>query len=898
MVVGKNNCRALTLGKGNVLWQQPTGCPSGEGVLVGKTYYVPLKQGTLVALNLDNPRESARIEARGETALGNLLFHGGELWSQTATELTSYPPLASHLERVETSLRAHDNDPVARLERGELRLDRGDLLGTVADLRLARTLKPNEERPRRKLYRALTQLLQRDFNAGEKYLDEFRTLGQVNIAENATPEERQRYQREQLDNLTRYYTLVARGRERQGRLLDAVQAYCDLYEHTPVGERLSLFDDPGVEVRADLWVQSQIGALVQRASPETVGQLKAKLERDAKMMTASEDLEAVARFATLFGAIPGPLGAPGREARLRLAEYQASSANRRLALPTEHELIALQQEADSPEFAARTLYARARLLTRQGLLDDAVALYRKLAKDHPQLKFADGRTAPELLDDLARDKRFLASLHETRPAWIGRKMQAREMPSGGIPLTYVAPSIDYVGEVAPSVRRWRFMVDATKWQLRVLDRDTMLENWSVPIPPLDTRRYGFDGDAFRVRVVNHFALFNLGTTLIAIDLLERRVRWTYNLLDEQLGINRGIAFNQDGSFQVYSNEGRILYKLGLVGPVTASGVNVQTRFGLTILDPADGKVRWQRSDVPAALDVFGDEHYLYLTEFHTDGSLRGMRTVRAADGVSVPIPDAAYAYANKVRTLGRHLLVSELGPKDEVNLRLYDVHTGQDVWRKTLPKDSILLDSTVPELAATATPKGKVSVFDLLTGKEIKKLAIKPRHMEKVLRGSLLRDAANYYVALVGPPEPQTRVLDTGAMTSYGDLRFVQVNGMFYVFDRESGKVKTANRVVNQELLLNRFEELPVVLFMMLQVRETGPVGSGQQVVVLCAEHGQADRQTALQSRTAERRGVVSHSLGGPARRQHRSDCQRVSCAASSRGTQAVRLGEGDKKTW
>ena len=150
----------------------------------------------------------------------------------------------------------------------------------------------------------------------------------------------------------------------------------------------------------------------------------------------------------------------------------------------------------------------------------------------------------------------------------------------------------------PSAQRWRFLVDPVKWQLRVLDRDTMLESWSVPIPPLNIRQYGFDGDLFRVRIVNHLAICNVGTTLVAVDLIERRVRWTYNLLDEALGFNRGINFLSDGTFLVYSNEGRVLYKLGLVGPVTNSGLTVQTRFGLTALDLTDGQVRWQRADVP------------------------------------------------------------------------------------------------------------------------------------------------------------------------------------------------------------------------------------------------------------------------------------------------------------
>ena len=67
-----------------------------------------------------------------------------------------------------------------------------------------------------------------------------------------------------------------------------------------------------------------------------------------------------------------------------------------------------------------------------------------------------------------------------------------------------------------------------------------------------------------------------------------------------------------------------------------------------------------------------------------------------------------------------------------------------------------------------------------------------------------------------------------------GDLRFAPVNGMFYAFDRDSGAVTWTNRVLNQQLLLNRFEELPVVLFTTMQVREIGPKGTGQQMMYLC----------------------------------------------------------------
>src|SRR5262249_60323812 len=137
---------------------------------------------------------------------------------------------------------------------------------------------------------------------------------------------------------------------------------------------------------------ARAAALVRRATPEAVAQLQAHLEREWKALAATDDLDGGERFATVFGALPGPAGAPGRAARLRLAEHHAATANRRLAAPTELELIALRQDADDPAFAARALLARAPLLTREGLLDDPGAVHRALAKGDSEGVRPDGRT--------------------------------------------------------------------------------------------------------------------------------------------------------------------------------------------------------------------------------------------------------------------------------------------------------------------------------------------------------------------------------------------------------------------------------------------------------------------------------------------------------------------------
>ena len=125
---------------------------------------------------------------------------------------------------------------------------------------------------------------------------------------------------------------------------------------------------------------------------------------------SSGDAAALARFVGLYGTIPGPLGEAGREARLMLAERLLDERDR--GLEAELHLHYLRQQTDSPEIAARARYDLARLLTRRGLLAEAVDAYRALARDFPAVAVHDGKTAAVLLNDLANDKHFVAYLDD------------------------------------------------------------------------------------------------------------------------------------------------------------------------------------------------------------------------------------------------------------------------------------------------------------------------------------------------------------------------------------------------------------------------------------------------------------------------------------------------------
>ena len=105
LVVGRLVCRALSLDKGEVLWQQATPEPSGLGVFCGKHFYLPLRDKGVLLLDLDRPAEAQRLDCRGGETPGNLVFHAGDLWSQDDLGISAYPQLATKLAQIDDVLK-------------------------------------------------------------------------------------------------------------------------------------------------------------------------------------------------------------------------------------------------------------------------------------------------------------------------------------------------------------------------------------------------------------------------------------------------------------------------------------------------------------------------------------------------------------------------------------------------------------------------------------------------------------------------------------------------------------------------------------------------------------------------------------------------------------------------
>jgi outer membrane protein assembly factor BamB/tetratricopeptide (TPR) repeat protein len=839
LVVGKSTTRALSLKDGaSELWKVATGMPSGAGVASGNVYYLPLRRGAIAALDLAGGQIAGIAESRNGTAPGNLLFHEGEMLSQSVGMVAAYPQLKVRLDLISERLARNPRDPVDLTERGELRLYQGDLVSAIADLRLALNNRPAEEllpRTQGRLYEAMTQLLQRDYRAGEQYLEEYRALCKVPIPRKATPEQRAQLRAEERTRQTRLLCLVARGREQQpGRLSDALEDYRELVRRADDGQLASVVDDPLVKARLDVWARGRVAALFNQAGAEQRPVLEEIARGEWQRLQAADDVEAIGRFVTLFG----PVCPAGREARLRLAELLMDDPDHPHFLEAELHLLQLRQQTDDPPMAARALEALGRLYTHKGFLDEAAACYRELASAYPAVVVSDGKPGAAFLEELAGDKRFFAALHEPPPAWAPGKIKTSDATLALKTVPQLA-ILEPPGELPPALRRQMLALDLATWQLKLLDREMGTERAAIRLPLDDRTRQALAqnlgaGTRLPCYVQGHLVVLSLGTQVCGVDLFDRRILWKRPLADGSFDPTRmTLGSDETYGLQLYlvdrSGQGgqRLLAR---TGPAGLGYVVLQTPAGLTVLDPARGEPLWVRTDVIAETDVFGDDQQLYLAGGTTGGAATATRALRAYDGVAERVPDFAAALGGKLQALGPHLLVKG-GEGDSLVLRLYDIRSGQDVWKLEGPANTLVLDSHVPHLAGKVDPDGKVTVVDLRSRREVLRAALDPAHLKDVQEVHLLADGQRIYLACRRPTDPKSRLSGDPWGAAQG-MNSVWVNGWVYAFDRASGEAVWWNQVPNQMLLLEQFEELPIVLFVAGLNREASPGNVTQSMSV------------------------------------------------------------------
>jgi outer membrane protein assembly factor BamB len=817
VIVGKERTRALNLQDGTGAWVVDTGSPSGRGIASDNIYYLPLrsaaktKEPEVCGINVLTG-EMFHTKSRKKEVPGNLLFYEGAVVSQTATDVVAYPQLKIKLLEIDAAILKNPNDPVGLTDRGELRLDKGDRAGAVADLREAMKNNPPDSilaKTKQKLFESLTEYLQHNFNDAEQYLAEYEPMCKV---ENS-PEETKKRQ-------ANFLCLVASGREKQGKLVEAFSYYQKFGALASQGQELvSVIDEPSVKAPPAAWARGRIAAMVANAKPEDRAPLEKQLAASWDEVKKGGDIEKIRQFVDMFGS----LSKVGREAEMDLAERLLEQNNKSNLLEAEQHLLRLRGQRDDPKLAARALDTLARLMARHGLLDDAAAFYRILGRDFAKVEVRDGKTGADLLDELATDKRFLPYLDEPASAVaFGGKITAevRNTPPQVQPQQVYG--FEPTGEMLPFFQRHKIGLNVNFHQFKLVDRATGEERWSTNLNRTNfayllNQYQNMPGYSprYRYQMVGHMIILPIDTKVFGIDPINRKVVWEQSLIGSSqtnLGqLEKAWVDPHDNQMLLLYQDG-YMQKLGQLGATTANYVCLLTRDGLIALDPISGRTLWTRNDVSQKGQLFGDGDTVYLAELGSDGKAGGSRAFRASDGVTVKVADFSALYERRIRTIGRHILLTD-SKADATTLRLYDVKEGADVWTKSFKANALVLKTEEPDLAGVIEPDGKVTVVDVRTKADVLRAAIDPGHIKKAKSITLLQDNLNVYLAINGPADPNVQAGPWSSMLPQTGIRSLPVSGYFYALDRKTGKVRWNSDVGAQMVVLEHFREMPMIMF-------------------------------------------------------------------------------------
>jgi len=410
IVVGSRTCRALDLDMGTELWKVDAGLPSGLGAFSQGVFYLPLKaeattgKPEVCAIELAGGKVRAHIRSRKGGMPGNLVFAHDVLLSQTTHEIAAYSDQAGKFEQVDQRLKQNPTDPIALSERSELRLDQGDLVGAVEDLRttLAVKLETSDRlRFQQRLFESLSELLQRDYKKGEKYLADYRALGHVEIPADLPAETAKEREKELKQRQAQSLMVIGRGQRTAGKVVDALDTYLELAGQE-AGDLVPAPDDPALRVSLPVWAQGRIQELLAVKNDKVRRQLEEAIDKRWKVVGDRKDVPGLRAIAETFGTAPR-----GREARLLLAQQLIKDREFTAALGQLE--ILRHQKADLP-LAGRAVLALAEMFTERGRFREAVSYYEILKRDFSKIKVHEGKTGAELYEELTTDKRFLPFL--------------------------------------------------------------------------------------------------------------------------------------------------------------------------------------------------------------------------------------------------------------------------------------------------------------------------------------------------------------------------------------------------------------------------------------------------------------------------------------------------------
>ena len=820
LIVGETDVTAFNLSDGEMVWSAPFDDgirPSGRGVVVDDHLYLPLSNGELRSIELaTGKRLSQTFVASQQQSLGNLAMHHGKLVSLSPAGLTVYGQRDALLTEIQQRLTANPEDAGALLRSSEIHLLNHEYSDALPLLRRIATdrLSPEERsRHHAALVECLSTIIHDDVLHRGDELDELRKLA-------ASPAEK-----------LLYWELSAEKLLGEQKPIEAFDVICKLAEES-AGTQITRSDDRRITANRTSWLSGRMLDLWS-ATPEA--QRRIIDERIVRITSeaAQRSVNDCQRIVTLFSFHPAAMSA-----RQRLVEWLAETKDFAGAR------IILQQlvEDSSETLASQAIERLARLMVQCQQPADAVYYYGLLGSKYPGVIVRDGLTGARLAE-IARENKelnFEPRLHGmTWPETPLRPVQSVVnylQPPQNMTLDTPLPFFD------------RLSIDAyqNEQRLAVESSSTGAVEWMVP---LRAAVRGLDEGQMNCRQIGHQLFFVNRGILHAISPVEKQVLWTKSLGDHSDGIASGRHSNRisitamtapgqnDGAQSLFLQRAQNTGSLAIVQP---NYLCVYGRRSLSILDPRTGEELWELDGLPMYAVVVGHRDALFVIIPGREEAL----VYRAIDGKPLEIPGAAKTLNNAIMAHGSSLLLLELAGSNplramgigrpKVLLRLHDPVTDSTKWKLELPAGTLVNPLGDDEVVALLAD-GQVQRINIASGQITPLESIPGKKMERRQEKYLLADDDRIYLIVNSQ--------DSGHQTYGENLASIRINGTVYCWNRTGQQFAWPPlEVKHQNLVIDRFSTLPVLLCVSRSWKPRGRVNLGIGTLNIAAVHKQTGK--------------------------------------------------------
>lgn len=789
VLVGGSKVGAFDATTGKSLWTISLGNahPSGRGLAIGNHYSLPLSTGELRVVDLTSgatvSQSSVPVNHR---PLGNLAMHEGKLVALGPQGLVAFGQRDAVVEEIARRKRDNPLDVWALSREAEMQLLQRDFAAALKSLRLVDSSQlsaDEQEHHRQNQIQSLAAVIR---EAPHDHFDDLAELAKLS------------HQPEEL-RLAR--ELTADAQIASHRFRDAFDTLWSLRE-LPEDSGFPRPETSQVILSPRVWLSGRLAALWN----STQG-----MDRDQLDTRIKDELQQAARQSTPICRLTAQILSFHPAA----ASVQDELLNERISSGdfghAQLELLA-RLEGPDRQVAGRAALQMAQLLEQFHLPADAATYYAMLEKRFADVTVGDGLTGA-LLVARRRDAGTLPTIPANRSiTWDERPLQLVQGPVQYLPPTQEVPltsSLPYFQDLCVEVQHQE--------QRAAFERlDSGQFAWLAPLR--GSMRFAGEAHTSTQFLAHQLVLVNRDVLQI-LSPVEKRVLWSRPLDAAGEGgpfwrhPSRGTLTSMIQARRSSDQQLPLLQQAGTSGRLAVAQPHylcVYGRRSIRVLDPHTGDWLWKKEGLPQYSLVVGNRDLIFIVPQDSSQA----EAFRAADGRPVKVDQIGKLLASCLTMHDDAMLVLEqgasvpffnLGPGRSV-LRLVQPETRQERWRYEFPASS-LVSLLSPEELLLVEPSGKAERILVANGtrsplESVREADMKLRRTEPYA----LADADNVYL-IINTPEKS-------GFQHYGEsLPSIRVNGIVMAWRRSDGKLAWRQEIENQNLIVDRFRSVPLMLF-------------------------------------------------------------------------------------